>query len=105
MTISQATRIADIDVATGGRAASETAVSATISTRPTSSNTSPVAERTHVDRPEQIRPAMERALNAGKPALVNIKTLASRPSVANSRLLRSMRKASAPWIFQRSPSA
>ena len=27
----------------------------------------------YVERPEQIRPALERALNAGKPALVNIK--------------------------------
>jgi acetolactate synthase-1/2/3 large subunit len=27
----------------------------------------------YVERPEQIRPAMERALSAGKPALVNIK--------------------------------
>jgi hypothetical protein len=26
-----------------------------------------------VERPEEIRPAMERALGAGKPALVNIK--------------------------------
>lgn len=27
----------------------------------------------YVERPEQIRPALERALGAGKPALVNIK--------------------------------
>jgi len=27
----------------------------------------------YVERPEHIRPALERALNAGKPALVNIK--------------------------------
>jgi acetolactate synthase-1/2/3 large subunit len=27
----------------------------------------------YVERPEEIRPAMERALSAGKPALVNIK--------------------------------
>jgi acetolactate synthase-1/2/3 large subunit len=27
----------------------------------------------HVERPEEIRPAMKRALGAGKPALVNIK--------------------------------
>jgi acetolactate synthase-1/2/3 large subunit len=27
----------------------------------------------YVERPEDIRPAMQRALNAGKPALVNIK--------------------------------
>jgi acetolactate synthase I/II/III large subunit len=31
----------------------------------------------YVERPEQIRPAMERALSAGKPALVNIKLGAS----------------------------
>jgi acetolactate synthase-1/2/3 large subunit len=27
----------------------------------------------YVERPEQIRPALDRALGAGKPALVNIK--------------------------------
>jgi acetolactate synthase I/II/III large subunit len=30
-----------------------------------------------VERPEQIRPALERALGAGKPALVNVRIGAS----------------------------
>jgi acetolactate synthase-1/2/3 large subunit len=30
-----------------------------------------------VERPEQIRPALERALGAGKPAVVNVKIGAS----------------------------